>query len=449
MMTKGKKKALIITLSIVGVLIIAIAVTLAVLFTRKPEQPVASEGAIYQTESKIIWSGVAGVAYISFEYVEEPAVPEDGTLYGYVFKVMADGSTDVTKCTPWLSGKWELEENNGVYGTLTLTATWDNEDSNSTKLTDATSGEPKTYSLENGEYKIGISFSAGADLMFTLNPVTDKVGEDQTTKPTPPCTTGHVDADGDGKCDNCGADMPTETPDEPELMLTMTATDAITMMTAKIEMYNDNTFAFILDMMGGKVFGGTWESSDTTGQNPMAPLTLTADETGSAVVGDTITVTITPSADYSSMTYTCHVDYVVPDTITMAFDFTGEYIVEPSAPEEPELMLTMTATDAATTMTAKIEMYDDNTFAFILDMMGGKVFGGTWGSSDTSGQNPMAPLTLTVDETGSSVVGETLTVTITPAEDYSSMTYTCHVDYVVPDTITMSFDFTGTFAVGA
>ena len=100
------------------------------------------------------------------------------------------------------------------------------EDSNSTKLTDATSGEPKTYSLEDGEYKIGISFSAGADLMFTLNPVTDKVGEDQTTKPTPPCTE-HVDADGDGKCDNCGADMPTETPDEPELMLTMTATDIL------------------------------------------------------------------------------------------------------------------------------------------------------------------------------------------------------------------------------
>ena len=447
-MTKGKKKALVITLSVVGVLVIAIAVTLAVLFTRKPEQPVASEGALYQTESKIIWSGVAGVAYISFEYVEEPAVPEEGALYGYVFKVMADGSTDVTKCTPWLSGKWELEENNGVYGTLTLTATWDNEDGNATKLTDATSGEPKMYSLEDGEYKIGISFSAGADLTFTLNPVTDKVGEDQTTKPTPPCTE-HVDANSDGKCDNCGTDMPTEVPGEPELMLTMTATDETTTMTAKIEMYDDNTFDFILDMMGGKVFGGTWASSDTTGQNPMAPLTLTVDETGSAVVGDTITVTITPSADYSSMIYTCHVDYVVPDTITMAFDFTGEYIVEPSAPEEHELMLTMTATDVATTMTAKIEMYDDNTFAFILDMMGGKVFGGTWASSDTTGQNPMAPLTLTVDETGSSVVGETITVTITPAEDYSSMTYTCRVDYVVPDTITMSFDFTGTFAVGA
>ena len=138
-----------------------------------------------------------------------------------------------------------------------------------------------------------------------------------------------IDANSDGKCDNCGEDMPEEPsePEEPELMLTMTATDAATTMTAKIEMYDDNTFAFILDMMGGKVFGGTWASSDTTGQNPMAPLTLTADETGRAVVGDTITVTITPSADYSSMTYTCHVDYVVPDTITMAFDFTGTFLV--------------------------------------------------------------------------------------------------------------------------
>ena len=150
MMTKGKKKALIITLSIVGVLVIAIAVTLGILLTRKPDKPPVQTGAIYQTDSQIIWSGVAGVAYISFEYIEEPETSEDGKLYGYIFKVMADGGTDVTKCTPWLSGKWELEENNGTYGTLKLTATWDANNSDATRLTGATSGEPKAYTLEDG-----------------------------------------------------------------------------------------------------------------------------------------------------------------------------------------------------------------------------------------------------------------------------------------------------------
>lgn len=328
-MEKRKKKALIITLSIVGVIVIAAAITLGVLLTRKPADPPAQEGAIYQTESKIIWSGVAGVAYISFEYVEEPETIEEDSLYGYVFKVMADGSTDVNKCTPWLTGKWELEEDNGTFGKLTLTAAWDNNDGNATKLTGATSGEPKTYSLEDGEYKIGVSFSAGADLTFTLDPVADKIGGTETPeKPETPCKE-HIDADKDGKCDKCGEDMPKDPvePEEPALMLTMKATDATTTMTAEIEMYDDNTFAFILDMMGGKVFGGTWASSDTTGQNPMAPLTLTVDSTGSPFVGNTITVTITPAEDYSSMTYTCHVDYVVPDTITMAFDFTGTYVI--------------------------------------------------------------------------------------------------------------------------
>ena len=38
-MTKGKKKALIITLSIAGVLAIAVAITLGVLLTRKPAAP--------------------------------------------------------------------------------------------------------------------------------------------------------------------------------------------------------------------------------------------------------------------------------------------------------------------------------------------------------------------------------------------------------------------------
>lgn len=329
MMTKGKKKALIITLSIVGVLVIAIAVTLAVLFTKKPEQPAASEGAIYQTESKIIWSGVAGVAYISFEYVEEPAVPEDGALYGYVFKVMADGSTDVTKCTPWLSGKWELEENNGVYGTLTLTATWDDEDSNSTKLTDATSGEPKTYSLEDGEYKIGISFSAGADLMFTLNPVTDKVGEDQTTKPTPPCTE-HVDADGDGKCDNCGADMP-EQPEQGQVELTMKSEANAAGQIARLLLYKNKTWEFSICFYGdtyNHMAAGTWA---IRADYSAIDLAITEDEAN--VLGGENIVVVLDASNPTDVKYSVTLNCTVPQVGELTFALEKVDNEQPSEPD--------------------------------------------------------------------------------------------------------------------
>ena len=318
-MTKGKKKALIITLSIVGVLVIAIAITCIVLFTRDPETPPeGGENTVYQTQPESFWQSF-GSGYMSFDIIEEPAEPVEGELYGNVFKVYAFNEGE---WQAWLLGTWEMSEDETI---LTLTATWDENNSNATKLTDATSGEPKVYTASEGKFSIGVTYPGmDGQVTFTLDPVADKVGEGET--PKPPCTE-HVDANSDGKCDNCGETMPAETPEEPDLMLTMTATDAATTLTAKIEMYDDNTFTFILDMMGGKVFGGTWASSDATGQNPMAPLTLTVDEIGSPVVGETITVTITPAADYSSMTYTCHVDYVVPDAIMMAFDFTGTFSV--------------------------------------------------------------------------------------------------------------------------
>lgn len=70
---------------------------------------------------------------------------------------------------------------------LTLTAWWDNDD---TSLRGATSGQPKTYTLSNGVFKISVNLPGASDTVFTLNPKTDKVGENST--PTPPCTE-HVD----------------------------------------------------------------------------------------------------------------------------------------------------------------------------------------------------------------------------------------------------------------
>ncbi len=321
MMTKGKKKALIISLSIAGVLAIAVAITLGVLLTRKPAAPQVKEGEIYRTETETFWVGV-GSAYISFSYRDAPD-EKDAAVYGYVFEVQVNSGGGYSS---WLTGTWSLEEENGTYKDLILTATWDDTAENQTTLADAESGVAKTYGLKDGKYTIGVNLPSAGTIDFTLDPVEDKVGGDE--KPEEPCTE-HVDENSDGKCDNCGADMP-ETPvipEEPELLLTMTATDETTAMAAEIKMYVDKTFDFCLEMMGGKVFGGTWSSSDATGQNPLAPITLTVDDTGSPVVGNTITVTITPAQDFSSMTYACHVDYVVPGMITMAFDFTGNFII--------------------------------------------------------------------------------------------------------------------------
>lgn len=227
MMTKGKKKALIISLSIAGVLAIAVAITLGVLLTRKPAAPQVKEGEIYRTETETFWVGV-GSAYISFSYRDAPD-EKDAAVYGYVFEVQVNSGGGYSS---WLTGTWSLEEENGTYKDLILTATWDDTAENQTTLADAESGVAKTYGLKDGKYTIGVNLPSAGTIDFTLDPVEDKVGGDE--KPEEPCTE-HVDENSDGKCDNCGADMP-ETPvipEEPELLLTMTATDETTAMAGR------------------------------------------------------------------------------------------------------------------------------------------------------------------------------------------------------------------------
>ena len=123
--------------------------------------------------------------------------------------------------------------------------------------------------------------------------------------------------------------MPSE---EAQRLVVMTATDAAASMDAEIEIYSDNTFGFNLSFMGGRVFGGTWQSSDPS--NVMAPVTLTVDDTGKGVVGETITVNISLEGD--KVKYTCRVDYVVPGTIELHFDFVGFLGEIPEPEPEPE-----------------------------------------------------------------------------------------------------------------
>ena len=287
-----------------------------------PDAPEAQEGTIYQTGVETFWVGV-GKAYMTFEYAEEPESPEEGAIYGYVFNVNVDAGDGYSS---WLAGSWELSEDESA---LTLTATWEEGD-NSTYLADATSGQAKTYTATDGEFTIGVNLPSAGTINFTLNPETDKVGDEQTPEePEEPECTEHVDADGNGKCDNCGEDMPSE---EAQRLVVMTATDAAASMDAEIEIYSDNTFGFNLSFMGGRVFGGTWQSSDPS--NVMAPVTLTVDDTGKGVVGETITVNISLEGD--KVKYTCRVDYVVPGTIELHFDFVGFLGEIPEPEPEPE-----------------------------------------------------------------------------------------------------------------
>ena len=196
-----------------------------------PEAPEAQEGTIYQTGVETFWVGI-GKAYMTFENIEGE----------YVFNVNVDSGDGYSS---WLDGSWEMVEG----GSLTLTAEWEAGE-NSTCLADAESGKPKEYALADGVYTIPVKLPS-ADVAFTLDPVADKVGEGQTPEPEEPCTE-HVDEDGDGKCDNCGEEMPEEEqPEEPgEVAMTLTATTAAG-QGGKLELYGDNTWVLSISYYQG------------------------------------------------------------------------------------------------------------------------------------------------------------------------------------------------------
>lgn len=421
-MTK-KKKTLIIVLSIVAAIAIAVGITLGVLLTRKPDKPPVQEGAIYQTESKIIWSGVAGVAYISFEYIEEPETPEEGKLYGYVFKVMADGSTDVTQCTPWLSGKWELEENNGTYGSLKLTATWDDSNSDATKLKGAISGETKTYSLDGGVYKIGVLFASGGDLTFTLDP-TKKLSEG-STKPEP-CTE-HIDEDKDGKCDKCGEDMPT--PSEPTVQATLSAETST--IKAKIELKNNNTWTLSMCYYGDVYTpsaDGRWSMNTQT-----YGITLVVEnDTANMLAEDSYDLDI----NYETQKYSATIAITMPSSVPtiggMALDFA--FSQEAEKPPVKEVEKTLNADNGA--QKAKIELYKDKTWEVSIDFYGGNYSPMASGSWELNTTTYNIALTVTTDE-ADVLAEEIYTLTV----DYTTYDYSTSMTLNVPQVGELIFNF--------
>ena len=405
----NKKKTLIIVLSVVGVIVLAAVIAIAVIFTREPAAPpAAKEGVIYQTRSESLWANTSS-AYMTFEYIEEPDEPVEGEVYGYVFRAWVKNNDSGT-WEDWLTGTWEM---NDAKTSLTLTATWSGD--NATALADATSGTPKTYTAKDGKFTIGVNYPGGATgkVVFTLDPAADLVGE------TP-------DGGGPEQGDQGETDPPAAT-----VSMTLTAT-AAGGQEGKLELMSDSTWTLSVSYYDGMeptpTASGTW----ALGADYNITLTVTEDA-ANVLAEDSYTL----ACDYDTQTYSGRMDCTVPVAGALSFDF----VQETAAP-----VVVLTATDAQTTMTAEIELFTDGTFNFCLDMMGGRVFGGTWASTDPA--NFLAPVTLTPDETGAAVIGNAVTVTLTPDASYSVITYGCHVDYVVPGAISMSFDFTGTLDLG-
>lgn len=300
-------------LLVAGLASICVACSATGLAACAPDAPVAQDGTIYQTEVQTFWVGI-GKAYMTFEYAEEPETPEDGAVYGYVFNVNVDAGDGYAS---WLKGNWELSEDES---TLTLTATWEEGD-NSTYLADATSGQAKTYTAADGEFTIGVILPSAGTINFTLNPQTDKVGEGQTPEepeePEEPECTEHVDADGDGKCDNCGADMPAETPETPEVQMTLSGTSGS--LSAKLELYSDKTWEITVCYYAGGAYmylgEGRWTQDTTTWAISLIP---ERDDAG-VFTEESYTLNV----DYTTFQYSGNVHVNIPQVGENTFNFSA------------------------------------------------------------------------------------------------------------------------------
>ena len=292
-----------------------------------PDAPEAQEGTIYQTGVETFWVGV-GKAYMTFEYAEEPESPEEGAIYGYVFNVNVDAGDGYSS---WLKGSWELSEDESA---LTLTATWEEGD-NSTYLADATSGQAKTYTAADGEFTIGVILPSAGTINFTLNPQTDKVGEGQTPEePEEPECTEHVDANNDGKCDNCGEDMPNE-PEQGQVELTMKSEANVAGQIARLLMYKDKTWEFSICFYGdtyNHMAAGTWAI-----RADYSAMDLTVTEDAANVLGGENIVVALDASNPSDIKYSATINCNVPQVGALTFTLEKVENEQPSEPEpEPD-----------------------------------------------------------------------------------------------------------------
>lgn len=185
--------------------------------------------------------------------------------------------------------------------------------------TPPSAGDSTIYQMKSESFWSGFgSAPSASDTVFTLNPKTDKVGENST--PTPPCTE-HVDTNPkDGKCDKCGADMPNQ--GEATVQATLSAETAT--LKAKIELKNDNTWTLSMCYYGDSYMptaSGTWEMNTTTYN---IVLTVTGDE-ANVLAEDAYTLNV----NYETFEYSASILFNLPSPVgDTTFDFDSAVVVE-------------------------------------------------------------------------------------------------------------------------
>lgn len=395
----------------VGLTALCAACSAAALAGCKPEPPAAKEGVVYQTGVETFWVNV-GKAYMTFEN-------NDGEQ---VFNVNVSSGGEYSS---WLTGSWELEEENGSFGDLTLTATWDASAENPTYLADAQSGVAKTYALTDGVYTIGVELPSAGKIDFTLDPVADKVGEGETPEPEEPCTE-HVDEDGDGKCDICGDEMSEVTP-PPAETITLTASTAAG-QAAKLELTSGGTWTLSVSYFSGGDYTPTASGTYALDEAFNMVLTVTEDA-ADALAEETYTLV----CDYSTQTYSGTIVCTVPVVGELTFAFTQGEGEQPSAPEAE---LTMEASSAGG-QTAEIVFYADKTWVLSISYYAG--MDAARAAAGTYALNEVFNMVLTVTEdAGNMLAEETYTFTV----DHDTFEYSGSMTVSIPVVGEATFAFT-------
>lgn len=339
----------------------------------------------------------------------------------------------------WITGNYKFEKDPGT-STLTL---WNAD----VAIPDVEKNGEKTYEPVDGVYTLEFDHGTGGKSKFLFQPPQDgtKPGE-ETNQPKPPCDT-HVDANKDGKCDECGVDMPKE---EAKIQLAMTAKASVeipNVMTvnadAKLDLYDDNTWIMSIKTDADPTISdfivaakGTFTTDTTT---YVSTLTV-VEQTNSNSLPATITVNCDASG-YPKLAYSANVAYI-SNGLTFNFSFSDS---EPA--KEP--IVTLTAQKSiepypgyTVTADAKIEIYEDNTWVMSIKTNADpskpdyeKAASGTYTNTQTE-------MTLTVTEL--TVQGSEMADTITVAVDasgYPTIAYSASATYT--NVMVFAFDFSG------
>lgn len=414
-----------------GFALLGVASASFVLASCQAEPPAAKEGVIYQTDVESFWVGV-GHAYMSFEYVEEAA---EGELSGYVFKVNVDAGDGYSA---WLSGTYALEEENGVYGDLTLTGNWDASSESPTTLDGTTPGVAKTYALEDGVYTIGVGIPSAGVIDFELDPVADKVGEDKEPSDS--------DSGSSSSEESTSTDSDT-TPDKTvQVCLVGESRAAMGGMEVKAEgkldVYTDATWEFAVKTTPGMsedyliAASGTWAVDMTT---YVTTLTV-VEETAPDSMPDALTLNV-DYADPSNLVYTCEFDFV---SAGMTFEFSLSN--RASEPEKTvQLSLSASTEDGKA---GKIDLYTDSTWALGISYYPGMDYVET--ASGTYAMDGYAGMTLTVVADQANVLSEdAYAVSFDAVSSPGNIVYTCAMTVNVPQVGELNFNFTATMAIPA